>query len=347
MVLGDHDAAGEVRQSATKSPEPGKGVQGGEAEPHTSEDVQIAKEDSARAEMATDRQMVGGTFVKKVTPEARNPGASNEGGDQTDPVGTHATRPQESPIETAAPITPAQQVDKNGFISPKTKEVHREKIPTSIGSISSSPSLPMTSNLTKVTTKRDMIVEAARVIYGFSKYQHGVPKAVYTRILQTMRVSHKEPSNPPNLGEWSDGSTWMKVLEAGWFQNQKITILNMLEYIGAWEWYDAQVKLTQSTIRTKKNKPVDRRGAAIHVLDGMQGLPTMNDQYGKCIRNVGRITFGEERNESCDLADDSITEKNTQLMRRRINMQLSRGNKLSTKLVKELGLGILFSPNIW
>ena len=106
VVLRDYDAGGEVRQSAT--PEPGKGVQGGEAEPYTNEDVQIAKEDSARAEMAIDRQGVGGTFVKEVTPEARNPGASNEGGDQTDTVGTHATRPQEPPIETAAPVTPAQ-----------------------------------------------------------------------------------------------------------------------------------------------------------------------------------------------------------------------------------------------
>lgn len=91
VVPRNHDAGGEVRQSAT--PEPGKGVQGGEAEPYTNEGVQITKEDSSRVEMATDRQGVGGTFVKEVTPEARNPGALNEGGDQTDTVGTHATRP--------------------------------------------------------------------------------------------------------------------------------------------------------------------------------------------------------------------------------------------------------------
>ena len=75
VVLRDHD----VRQSAT--PEPGKGVQGGEAEPHTNEDIQIAEEDSARAEMTTDHQGVSRTFVKEVTPEARNPRALNKGRD--------------------------------------------------------------------------------------------------------------------------------------------------------------------------------------------------------------------------------------------------------------------------
>jgi hypothetical protein len=30
-----------------------------------------------------------------------------------------------------------------------------------------------------------------------------------------------------------------------------------------------------------------------------------------------------------------------------MTMQLGRGNKLCTKLVKKLGLGILFRPDIW
>ena len=56
------------------------------------------------------------------------------------------------------------------FISPKTKEIYREKIPTLIKSISLSPSLLMALNLIKVTIIRDIIVKVARVIYGFSKY---------------------------------------------------------------------------------------------------------------------------------------------------------------------------------
>jgi len=61
-------------------------------------------------------------------------------------------------------------VNKNVFIFFKTKEIHKEKIPTLIKSISLSLSLFMALNLTKFITKRDMIVETAQAIYGFNKY---------------------------------------------------------------------------------------------------------------------------------------------------------------------------------
>ena len=43
----------------------------------------------------------------------------------------------------------------------KIKEIYREKIPTLIKSISSSPSLFMALNLIKVTIIRDIIIKAA------------------------------------------------------------------------------------------------------------------------------------------------------------------------------------------
>jgi hypothetical protein len=52
------------------------------------------------------------------------------------------------------------------------------------------------------------------------------------------------------------------------------------EYMGAWEWYDRQVELSQATTRNK-NKLVDRRGAAIHVLDRMQDLRADTGTPGK------------------------------------------------------------------
>jgi hypothetical protein len=195
-----------------------------------------------------------------------------------------------------------------------------------------------------------MILEAVRIIHQFSKYQDGVPKEVHSRILQTLREHHGQTISVPNSNEWSDGSMWIRVLEAGSSANRKVTILNMLEYIGAWEWYDGQVKLSQATVRTKKNKPVNRRGAAIHVLNKMQSLQTRTEQPGKWVSGVGRIDMTKEEDnsgmsrESCDA---SITEKIRHSQRRRISMQLSRGQKLSTKLVKELGIGILFLPEIW
>jgi len=73
----------------------------------------------------------------------------------------------------------------------------------------------------------------------------------------------------PSLNDWSDGSMWMRVLEAGEYQIQKVTVFNMLDIRGDREWY-----------RTKKNKPVHPRGAAIHVLNRMQYLQTGSEQPG-------------------------------------------------------------------
>jgi len=61
----------------------------------------------------------------------------------------------------------------------------------------------------------------------------------------------------------------MRVLKAEKSENKKITIFNILKYIGIWEWYDKQIKLSQITVRIKKNKSIDRRGAAIYVLNKM------------------------------------------------------------------------------
>jgi hypothetical protein len=246
-----------------------------------------------------------------------------------------------------APVTPVKLMEV-ATASPQTEEIHREKISMSLESIASSPGSITGSSSVEVTPLRDMILEAVRVIHQLSKYPQGVPRQVHSRILKTLRGDRQEVLVPARLKQWSDGSTWMKVLEMGSSGNQKITILNMLEYMGAWEWYNEQIELSQATIRTKKNKPVDRRGAAIHVLDRMQGLDS--GPQGRWISGVGRVALGKGGNES-DLPPDStnigITELDRQLQRKRISIQLSRGQKLSTKLIKELGLGILFSSKIW
>jgi len=352
-VLKDGNGHSEIRKDNTALPEPDKGTYNGKVEVHHLElgdGVNAAKEDFARVELAMGRRWISGAPAKKGILESRTTPASN--GDQNrqpEPAesGRRATPPQAPSLSTVAPATPAQQTERNVFTSPQTEEIHREKIPTSVKSISSSPSPTVGSPSTEVTTVRDMVLEAVRIIHGFSQHQQGVPKAVHSRILQTLRADGKELSSLPNLGEWSDGSMWMRVLEAGLSETQRVTIFNMLEYMGAWEWYDGQVKLAQVTIHTKRNKLVDRRGALIHVLDRMQGRQTRTEQPGKWVRGVGRLTMGEDCSRSSNSTDVSIAERNRQLQRKRINTQLSRGHKLSTKLVKELGLGILFSPNIW
>jgi len=136
---------------------------------------------------------------------------------------------------------------------------------------------------------------------------------------------------------------WMDILERGSVEGQKVTILNMLEYMGVWEWYDSQVRSLQESgrILTKRGKPAGRKVAATHVLNKMQS--------GKWIRGLGRLTLNDSDREIDAASDgqDTITERNRRLRRDRIKTQLSRGRKLSTKLVKELGFGILFNSKIW
>jgi hypothetical protein len=91
-----------------------------------------------------------------------------------------------------------------------------------------------------------MTVETIRVIHHFCQYQQEIPQEVYSRICS---VSN---DNASLNSDWSDGSAWIRVLEMGVSRTRKTTILNLLEYMGAWEWYDRQVKLSQGTIRTKK-----------------------------------------------------------------------------------------------
>lgn len=116
------------------------------------------------------------------------------------------------------------------------------------------------------------------------------------------------------------------------------TIQNMLEYIGAWEWYSIQVELAKKTVTTKKNKPVKQRGAAKHVMDQIQN---------RWIGGVGTVTLQEGSSYyQAGSGPASISAEAKHLQRNRISMQLNRG-KLCAKLVKELGLGILFDENIW
>ena len=71
----------------------------------------------------------------------------------------------------------------------------------------------------------------------------------------------------------------------------------MLEYMGAWEWYNNQIKLAQATICTKKNKPVNHRGAAIHILNQMQKMQMDATGQGSWISGVGRVTLEDDKSD--------------------------------------------------
>jgi hypothetical protein len=258
---------------------------------------------------------------------------------------TQGESPKSPKLGELIQSTPAHQTKADPIESPQTEEIYREKIPTSLESIRSSPGL-MNAAPENVCAVTDHILEAVRIIHGLSKHQDGLPRPVHVAILQALGDSRQDMLAS---SDWSSGSMWMDILEAGSVEGQKVTILRMLEYMGAWEWYDSQVRLVQEsgTIHTKKNKPVGRKGAATHVLNKIQ-------RSGKYIKSLGKLTLENDGNSQNDGrtgtssdGQDTITERKRKLQRQRIVTQLSRGQKLSTKLVKELGLGILFSPQIW
>ena len=62
----------------------------------------------------------------------------------------------------------------------------------------------------------DHILEAARIIHRLSKYPDGMPRQVHVTILRALRDSRKDElaSN-----DWSTGSMWVDILEAGSVEN--------------------------------------------------------------------------------------------------------------------------------
>jgi hypothetical protein len=189
---------------------------------------------------------------------------------------------------------------------------------------------------TTESTILDMILQAVHIIHQLSTYRTDVPRAIHAQILQTIEKSHSGRVTAPIDTQWSDGSTWLQILDMGSSTGIRTTVLNMVEYMGAWEWFDEQCKHAEATVYTKKGKLVERRGAASHVLDMVQCDVTAQ---GKWISGVGPVTVKE-------VGDTAKFEGKRKEQRKRITNQLHRGEKLS-KLVKVIGLGILLSPKIW
>ncbi|RHZ45233.1 uncharacterized protein CDV56_102077 [Aspergillus thermomutatus] len=97
----------------------------------------------------------------------------------------------------------------------------------------------------------------------------------------------------------------------------------MLGYMGFWAWQNRQIELAKGEHRNKKNEPMGEKGIKTHLLDKL--LDRLQD-----IQSQGGLTTDTKKSR-----------------RSRIITKLYIGKKLSTKLVKELRLGILFSHDIW
>ncbi|KAA8641576.1 hypothetical protein EYZ11_010166 [Aspergillus tanneri] len=133
-----------------------------------------------------------------------------------------------------------------------------------------------------IPSVRDLILHTTRTLHRLAKYQDGVPANIHKRIVLTLQGENPEALASLPCDQWSDGSMWVQILMRGYSHRSRVTILNMLEYMGAWEWYDAQVRSMQNAQATAQGQPAGRRGAAIKVLDRIT-------PRGKWISGIGRV----------------------------------------------------------
>ncbi|KAE8334482.1 hypothetical protein BDV24DRAFT_170146 [Aspergillus arachidicola] len=233
------------------------------------------------------------------------------------------------------PITPTKLINSNPP-SPQTEDICRGKIATSLESTSSigrpTPTIifPATRSIIDLTT------EAAYTIYRLSKHQDGLPSDIHKQILKSLQQEQPGASAVSTSNDWSDGAMWIQVLEMGTSQSRRVTIKNMLEYMGAWQWYNSQVELALKTAKTKNNQPVKSHGARSHVMD------VIENRY---LTGVGVVSLHENEPDSLFKGRPAGTCA-TDKKRQHIKMQLNRG-KICIRLVEDLGVGILLDQKIW
>jgi hypothetical protein len=112
------------------------------------------------------------------------------------------------------PSTPTR-TKASVIISTQMEEIQRGKIPAPLEITRLSP-ISMSVALEDACTLTDHILEAARIIHRLNKYPDGMPRQVYVTILRALRDSRKDvlPSS-----DWSTGSMWVDILEAGSVEN--------------------------------------------------------------------------------------------------------------------------------
>jgi hypothetical protein len=246
-----------------------------------------------------------------------------------------------------APASPDSPVGPVGSPSPQASEGETENDDSRRIETTSprtlTPSLPKSN---KKTSLKDLVIEAVQTLTQLCKYPHGLPSEVYSGIVLTLG-SNPEEVNTASSADWSDGTVWMGLLAAGEARKSRNTAWNMLEYMGAWAWYDRQIELAKTKVHTRRKKLVSHRGAAMHVLNKLQALEFESESEGKAMQGVGRLTIGEKAPGISEHRHTSTDERARDLQRKSLETMFHRGKTLKETLVAELGSGILLSSKIW
>ena len=130
------------------------------------------------------------------------------------------------------------------------------------------------------------------------------------------------------------------MLEAGHTRSKKATILNMIEWVGASEWYDSELEQSEKAPPpTKRGKP--RKRLATTVLDRY-----LKVRETTILESTETPASTDNRDCPSSVNSAEIQKKILEAKRKRLNNVFHRGRTLR-KLIQKTRLGILFDLDIW
>ena len=175
----------------------------------------------------------------------------------------------------------------------------------------------------------------------------------YLRILSTLQPSLSRAPTTTTMAErlgsmwiasspttWS-ASMWINMLEAGHARSKEATILNMIEWMGASEWYDAELEQAEKAPPpTKRGTP--RKRLATIVLD--KYLKEVHNTTA--VESLGKLVLKDNEDRPSSPNSAGIQKRIFDTRRKRLNNIFHRGRTLR-KLIQMTRLGILFDLDIW
>jgi hypothetical protein len=172
--------------------------------------------------------------------------------------------------------------------------------------------------LAEMASPKEIVYEAIRSIRILENYPNDNLRITYQQMFQHISQSRNPPSADSEVV--SDLSTWTQILDTLEAQTLRTSAFSMLALLGFYNWFSQKVVSCQLTQKSKRGKLLGERGAKIYVLDALVG--------------------------SVSKTGDEVRDKMVNRKRSALNSRLHRGEVVKN-LVQELGLGILFSNNIW
>jgi hypothetical protein len=233
-------------------------------------------------------------------------------------------------IPPPSPGTGQQQASPCNTASTQAQQVDREQPLLT----QDSQTMPPPSPPGEAPALTDMVAKAVHIIYEMSRRQE-VPTEVHSRILSTLRLGLGGTPATTAVAErpgsmwiasspttWS-ASMWINMLEAGHARPNEVTILNMIEWMGSSEWYDAELE------QAEKGPPPTKRGTPRERL-----ATVILDKFLKEARDTTVVgspgKLASEENEDRPSSENSagIQKSIFDARRKRLNNILHRGRTL-------------------